>query len=472
MPWQQYVADVALEVDDDGRLVYDQVVLTVPRQSGKTTLLLPVLVHRSIADFPGGNLDVGPQKQTVAYTAQTRNDARKKWMKEFIPLLERSPFRHQFHKRLTNGSEGFDWANGSTFDLVATMEKSGHGDTLDLGLIDEAFAQIDARIEQAMEPATATRQCPQLWVVSTAGESPAKSPYLWGKVEAGRELCGEPESGTAYFEWSVADDEDVDDLEVVAARHPAVGYTLTVDKLRRAREKYEADANLAGYYRAYCNRWGSAALLREVKIPPEKWAQTIVSELVPVEPGNLALAFDITRDGKFASIAVGVGDIRDPYVELIEHQQGAGWLPSRLVELVKKWRPYVVGCNGAGPAMAMVPSVLAAFREEGIELEIEQVQARDYKAACGGFYADIVEEAVDANGVAMGRSRLRRPAGQPALDAAAADATERPLGDAWAWDLRNATVPISPLVAVTVARALLPTEVEDDTRAESDFLVI
>jgi hypothetical protein len=33
------------------------------------------------------------------------------------------------------------------------------------------------------------------------------------------------------------------------------------------------------------------------------------------------------------------------------------------------------------------------------------------------------------------------------------------LGDAWAWDVRNATVPISPLEAVTVARFLLPTEV-------------
>src|SRR5215207_2302173 len=41
MPWQQHVADVAMEVDPDtGRLVYRRIVLTVPRQSGKTTLLL------------------------------------------------------------------------------------------------------------------------------------------------------------------------------------------------------------------------------------------------------------------------------------------------------------------------------------------------------------------------------------------------------------------------------------------------
>jgi hypothetical protein len=53
--------------------------------------------------------------------------------------------------------------------------------------------------------------------------------------------------------------------------------------------------------------------------------------------------------------------------------------------------------------------------------------------------------------------RLRRPAGQGPLDVAAGDAAERVLGDAWAWDRRSSAVPISPLVAVTVARALLPT---------------
>src|SRR5215471_10973954 len=36
MPWQSYVADVALEVDEDGRFAYQLVIVTVPRQSGKT----------------------------------------------------------------------------------------------------------------------------------------------------------------------------------------------------------------------------------------------------------------------------------------------------------------------------------------------------------------------------------------------------------------------------------------------------
>ena len=78
MPWQRHVADVVMELLPDGTLCYDRVVVTVPRQAGKSTLLLAILTHRCQADLPGGRLDVGPQKQTVVYTAQTRNDARKK----------------------------------------------------------------------------------------------------------------------------------------------------------------------------------------------------------------------------------------------------------------------------------------------------------------------------------------------------------------------------------------------------------
>jgi hypothetical protein len=448
MPWQRYVADVAMELDADGSLFYDRVVVTVPRQSGKTTLVLPVFTHRCVAEFPGGRLDRGPQRQTVAYTAQTRNDARKKWIKEFVPLLEASPFRHQFDKRLTNGSEGLDWSNGSSFDLVATMEKSGHGDTLDLGIIDEAFAQTDDRLEQALEPAMITRTAAQLWIISTAGENELKSPFLWDQVQSGRRVCAEGlESRTAYFEWSVGEDEDADDIEVVASRHPAVGFTVTVADLEARRQQFEAKGDMSGFRRAYCNMWGAIAALKDPKIPGDKWLATLGPERQPTA-GQMSLSFGVAPDGEWSSIALSMGSLADPYVAVIEHRQGVGWLPARLVELVERWSPLAVGFNNAGPAAAQAGAVLEAFRAAEISADLlTPVNTSEYKAACGGFYTDVIE------------GRLRRPDGQGPLDVAVADAAERPLGDAWAWDMRNATVPICPLEAVTVARALLPTEV-------------
>lgn len=167
--------------------------------------------------------------------------------------------------------------------------------------------------------------------------------------------------------------------------------------------------------------------------------------------GKLTIGWEVGWDGEWSSIGVGVGDIRGPYVELIEHRKGTGWLPERLVQLVERWDPIAVGCIGAGPSGAQVGAVLAAFQEAGIDPDLLHMMSMvDYRAACGGFYTDVTE------------GRLTRPERQGPLERAAADAAERKYSGAWVWEQRSATVPITPLVAVTVARALLPTEVDEE----------
>lgn len=453
MPWQQYVVDIALEVDDDGMLIYSEVVLTVPRQSGKTTLLLPLFVHRSIAEYPGGNLETGPQPQSVAYTAQTRNDARKKWIKEFVPTLERSALRHKFEKRLTNGSEGLDWSNGSSFNLMATMEKSGHGDTLDLGIIDEAFAQQDDRLEQSMEPATSTRRCPQIWIVSTAGENEIKSPFLWSKVKAGRAMveAGE-QSSTAYFEWSLADDEDPDDIDVVAARHPAVGYTITRDRLAQYHAKAKRKGEMAGFRRAYCNRWGTVDVAADAKIDADKWKANVVraTDAPSPEIGGFPIAFEVSQGGDDASIVMATGRSSSAYVEVMDHRNRTDWLADRLVEIVRQWKPTRVGYVAAGATSAHVGAVIEAFVEADISPDIlHPVNMSAYKAACEGFH------------VANNEHQITHLAGQGPLDDAIAVTPERRVGDGWSWG--SGGVSTTSLVAVTIARSLLPEKVEVPT---------
>ena len=213
MPWQSDVADVAMEVDPGtGLLVYRTVVVTVPRQSGKTKQELAVAVHRALG-FGGG--------QKINYTAQTRIKAREKWEDDHVKTLMTSPFASLFRVRRTLGMESILWSNGSMHGIESTTEKAGHGDTLDLGFIDEAFAQRDSRIEQAFKPAMITRPQPQLWIVSTAGTE--ASVYLRGKVDRGRVRCdmGLADS-VAYIEFSAPDDADPGDPAVWRACMPAM----------------------------------------------------------------------------------------------------------------------------------------------------------------------------------------------------------------------------------------------------------
>src|SRR5206468_12624898 len=85
------------------------------------------------------------------------------------PRSRRSPLARLIDVRKGYGSEAFAFRNGSMIMLASGTEASDHGDTLDLAVIDEAWAQRDATIEQALKPAMLTRPAAQLWVVSTAG---------------------------------------------------------------------------------------------------------------------------------------------------------------------------------------------------------------------------------------------------------------------------------------------------------------
>ncbi len=215
MPWQHEVNAVATELDPLGRLAFRQVVLEVMRQQGKSVDLLSMMIARGLRR-PGTQ---------IAYTAQTRLDARHRLLDVWWPLIERSKLRRFIDVRRGSGSEALVFKNGSMLGLVSSTQTSGHGDVVDLGVIDEAWAQEDDRLEQAMRPAMMTRDA-QLWVVSAAGTE--RSAYFRGKVEDGR---GRAEMGLtdrgAYFGYGAPDDADPGDPAVWRACMPALGITVS-----------------------------------------------------------------------------------------------------------------------------------------------------------------------------------------------------------------------------------------------------
>lgn len=238
MPWQVLVADAALE-HDAGRLAYRDVVVTVPRQSGKTTLMLAAVVHRMLA----------APHQRVAYGAQTRLAARGKLFDTLWPTLRRSPLGGLFRLVRGMGSESLRAANGSLLMLLSTEESAGHGETLDLVVLDECWALTSAT-EQAVRPALVTRPNGQLWMLSTAGT--ARSAWWRGKVEAGRLAATSGlDSGVAYFEWSAPEGVEVGDPTGWGEFMPALGHTI--DETVVAADL--AAMQPAEWRRAYANQW-------------------------------------------------------------------------------------------------------------------------------------------------------------------------------------------------------------------------
>lgn len=413
MDWQQYVADVGMEytVSPSGAFVmsYREVVVTIPRQNGKTTLVLSFEVDRCL---------MWGRPQRVAYTAQTGLDARKKVLEDQLPLIERSSLAAAVENvRRAQGSEGIDFRGGSQLDVLASTESAGHGRTLDLGVIDEAFKDVDDRREGAMLPAMATRADAQLLVVSTMGTD--ASLYLNRKVATGRSLVTEDRDNAeiAYFEWSADEKADIDDPATWQGCMPAFGITISERAVRHARETMTEGE----FRRAYLNQ-RTAADDRIISL--DVWDR-VCGDVQP--DGAVTIAIDCNPERTYSSVAMADVDGR---CELAEHDRGTAWLVPYAIEKARKWNASIA-YDPTGPAGVFGDEIA----KQGVR--VVPVSGRELAHACSFFYDGVVE----------GTIRVRQHA---ALDAAVAAAKKRISGDAWVWARRDADADISPLVAVTL----------------------
>jgi phage terminase large subunit-like protein len=413
MPWQAQVANVAGEVLGDGRPAYREVRVTVPRQSGKTTLILVVEVDRSLNWGPG---------QRSLYAAQDRNNSRAKW-EEQIDLLRQTPLSRLLNVRRQSGLERMQWkGTNSTVGITASGEASGHGQTLDLGVIDEAFAQRDERLAQAFRPAMMTRPNAQMWVVSTMGGE--ESLFLHDRVDDGRaRVEADERQGVCYFEWSADPDADPDDPKTWWDCMPALGRTVTEEVIKADHDAMEPSE----FSRAYLNRRASHG--RPV-IDALTWQGC--REPHSQIRGLPCFALDVTPDRAAGSIAVsGWCDDHRRHIELVDHRPGTEWMVARMAELERRWHPLPVVVDPGSPAGSLLLDLA------GSGVATVTVSAREYAQSCGAFF-----DAVVAGGICH--------LDQPVLNTAVSSARKRVLGDAWAW-ARKTGGDISPLVAVTLA---------------------
>lgn len=443
MPWQQHVVDVGLELLDDGSFAYSEVDVEVPRQSGKTRVTLSKTVWRMSAYA----VEHGPQTST--YTAQKRKDARKRFERTFAPAIRAAhPFFVEVeHNRLrprkptewrlslNNGAECFQFGD-SYWQIEGVDDKSGHGDTLDDGTIDEARFHLTDGIEAAMSPAQITRTDAQLWVVSSAGDE--KSPYLYRKVLAGRAACESGEHGrTAFFEWSAPDDADPGDPATWWACMPALGHTITEERIAAEWEKAQrkGQEGIDTFKQEYLGIWVTVPILEETDaewcFPKGHWiaATSTVSEF----EGSLALALSVAPDRSWSAIGVaGRSSVGGIHGGCLEYREGTAWVVNEVKARCKEWSCPIVVARGSA-AMALVPDLERA----GVTVEV--FSSEQQAQAFGQLYDAIVE------------GRFKHPP-QPHVDVAVREAeTRETAGGALLLSAKRSAIDISPIEAVTLA---------------------
>ena len=119
--WQRQVVSVALE--RSGRKpAYRDVLISVPRQSGKSSLALSLIVWRLLS---------GPD-HLVLYSAQNRVAARRKLLHTWWPRLVRSGLGDRFQLFRGFGNESLTADTGSRLELLSATKSAGHGETTSL----------------------------------------------------------------------------------------------------------------------------------------------------------------------------------------------------------------------------------------------------------------------------------------------------------------------------------------------------
>lgn len=393
MPWQQLIADVGGEFDPvTGKPAYREIVVTVPRQSGKTTEELVFTLDRSL---------MWGKPQRSAYTAQTGLDARQKVINDFWPLIKHSPFNHAVTRVLRGAAEtAIVFKNDSRLDVLATAEDSGHGRTLDLGIVDEAFADEDDRREQALLPAMATRRDAQLLVFSTMGTQ--KSSFLNRKVDAGRAaVMADAMSGIAYFEWSAAADADPDDPATWWSCIPALGYTLDEDTVRHARMTM-SDGE---FRRAFLNQQMSDD---EMWLDPNAWvARRHPDGLVQPPDGTRIAAF---FDGSYNNDSTAlVGCTLDEPLHVFqigvwERPAGASddWVVPRdkvdmaVHEMFRRWKVVELACDRS----RWFDRTESWWERYGDAVTDEPPARKRMIVACAGFYSAVAQGTLTHDGSA------------------------------------------------------------------------
>ena len=422
--WQKMVLTDALGVRADGGWSAPEAGLVVPRQNGKSV----VLVARHLA----GLFLFG--ERLLFHSAHEFTTSLETFLL-LLALLEGSEELSGQVRRVsrTHGDEGIELLDGARLRFRTRTRGGGRGFSADFVAYDEGQLLPEAS-QAALLPTLSARPNSQTWY---AGTPPDQMNNEHGVVLArARERALRGDDRLCWSEWTIAEAKDpaavdatlASDPEAWARSNPALGYRITLEHVERELRAMD--------HRSFCSErlgvgdWPRTDLDGGRVISADAW-KACAGDAAAGEP--LVFGFDISPDRSRASIAVaGAASDGRVAVEIVDHRDGTGWIVGRLQELCQRHYPRAVVCDGRGPASSLV-AALSRLRPA-----VTTLTTSEFASSCAGLFDRIQE-----------RTLVHRE--DPALDAAVAVATKRGLGDQWAWSRRSSAADITALVAASVA---------------------
>ena len=421
LPHQQFIADVATEMLPAGSpFLFKRrlVIVSLPRQTGKTTLQRSVFVERCMTFA----------RARTFMTAQLGKYASARW-KDLVGDIEASPLLGSWvDVKRGKGDESATFPNGSQIMPFAAGPNALHSETPPLVGVDEAWAftaEEGAELIRAIRPAQQTLWERQLWVISAAGD--AKSEWWLELQDTGRASTLDPDSEIAYFEWAIQDDADPYD-EDAWQFHPGLDGLVTIETLRE--EAKPENNKHADWLRGYMNR--ATKQSERMVLDLDAWEQQ-AQPLVPAgRPGAVAYGYDVAIDRSCASVWSAWTDPAGVVqLQVLDTREGDEWVAETVGRLHAAGAG-AIGADDGGPAR-MVTDALTRAR-----VPVTVLDGKTTSTAWAAFKAD----------------RGMRHSGSPTLRAALEVAVERKTGDTVRLSRRDSLGVIDAAIAAYVARWL------------------
>lgn len=414
--WQDGAGRLILSKRADGEYAADTIVVSIPRQVGKTYLVACIIFALCLLE-PG---------LKVIWTAHRKSTSAETF-RSFDAMAQRPKVAPWIRQVLRGkGDESIWFNNGSSIEFGARESGFGRGRTdVDVLIFDEGQILPESTLED-MGATQNVAKNPLTFVMGTPPRPKDAGEFF--RLMRQEALDGDSE-GSLYIEFSADEDADLMDRDQWRRANPSFPKRTSERAMLRLRKKLKSDDS---WRREALGIWDRAA---DVVIPTALW-DTLEAEGPTDGTPPSAIAVDAAHDG--ALVAAGCWRTDDEsHVELLaagewtDDNVAADWIAARAARRI----PVVI--DSASPASRLIPLLQARH------VKVTSGTAQGMSKACGGFYAAAVASSLltwgGPEGYLIGR--------------ALAGAQKRAIGGAggWGWDRRDPEVNISPLVAVTLA---------------------
>ncbi len=364
--WQDGAGRLVLAKRADGRLAatVGGVGMSLPRQVGKTTLLIGVIFGLCL-DNPGVLV------LWTSHHARTTGES----FRVFQGFSDRSKVRPLIAKTfLGSGDEEIRFVNGSRIMFGAREHGFGRGlSGVDAIIFDEA--QILS--ERALQNMLASMNISKLGLRIYCGTPPKPTDNCETFSRMRAEALSGESADLAWVEFRADEDADLDDPVQWTKANPSFPHWTPPESIKRLRAKLDPD----GFRREALGIW-----------PSDRWRVFDVAAWVRLEdahaaqPGRVALCVDVSPYRGRAAIGVA-GDTGGKTLVMCFPGEGTGWVAAKVAELVAG-RDVVEVSITPGAARGLEPDLARAG------VEYRRLTGVEVAASCAAFQENVKTGAV------------------------------------------------------------------------------